>query len=149
MFDNWKNKQIEKVRESEIVEFHNEQQLEDMRKLMKKKRKGLHKDDVLDFNDFKVEFWFDFKENVKIVARGLTIVGNAQVQVADIDCSQYIEVHDGSKLYAGDISCKDLTVGLAALKNYCGSTYQSWKRGSSMLIHRFNSNYEGEDMVVE
>ena len=114
MFDNWKNKEIEKVRESEIVEFHNEQQLEDMRKLMKKKRKGFHKDDVSDFNDFKVEFWFDFKENVKIVARGLTIVGNAQVQVADIDCSQYIEVHDGSKLYAGDISCKDLTVGFSS-----------------------------------
>ena len=114
MFDNWKNKQIEQMRESNIFEFHNEQQLEDARKQLKKKRKGLHKDDVLDFNDFKVEFWFDFKENVKIVARGLTIVGDAQVQVGDIDCSQYIEVDNGSKLFAGDISCTNLTVGFSS-----------------------------------
>jgi len=149
VFDNWKNKQIEKVRESEIVEFHNEQQLEDMRKLMKKKRKGLHKDDVVDFNDFKVEFWFDFKENVKIIARGLTIAGDAQVQVGDIDCSQYIEVHDGSKLYAGDISCKNLTVGYSSYLEAKNIDVSSVKASVPVEIYGsikaidINTNYSG------
>ena len=149
MFDNWKNKKIEQVRESEIVEFHNEQQLEDMRKLMKKKRKGLHKDGVLDFNDFKVEFWFDFKEDVKIIARGLTIAGDTQVQVGDIECSQYIEVHDGSKLYAGDISCTNLTVGFSSYLEAKNVDVHSLKASvpveinGSIKANDINTNYSG------
>ncbi len=108
MFDSWKKKKMEQM----IVEFHNERQLEDFRALMKKNLKGLYRDDVLDFKDYQaVVFDIDFKEDVRIIARGLTICGDAQVQVGDIECSQYIEVYNDSKLYAGDISCKNLEVG--------------------------------------
>ena len=149
MFDNWKNKQIEQMRESNIFEFHNEQQLEDMRKQLKKKLKGLHKDGVLDFNDCKVVFWFDFKEDVKIIARGLTIVGDNQVQVGDIECSQYIEVHDGSKLYAGDISCTNLTVGFSSYLEAKNVDVHSVKASvpveinGSIKANDINTNYSG------
>jgi hypothetical protein len=120
-----------------------------MRKQLKKKRKGLHKDGVLDFNDFKVEFWFDFKEDVKIIARGLTIVGDNQVQVEDIECSQYIEVHDGSKLYAGHISCKNLTVGFNSYLEANNVDVHSLKASmpveinGSIKANDINTNYSG------
>jgi len=152
MFDSWKQKNLDGLRESTFIEFHNEKQLEDMRKLMKKKRKGLYRDDVLDFNDFKVAFWFDFKEDIKIIARGLTIDGD--VRVGDIECSQYIKV--AGKLFAGDISCKDLEVeheSYLEAKNieveYAKDSvpvviYGSIK-ANDIKIHRKGINFYGED----